>query len=250
MGALHKGHLELVKRARQENEVVACSIFVNHMQFNNAEDLEKYPRTPEEDHRKLEEMGCDLVFSPSTEEMYPSPVKEKYDFGPLERVMEGKFRPGHFNGVAIVVKKLFDIINPDKAYFGKKDYQQLKIIQALVKMENMHVQIIPCETVREVDGLAMSSRNFRLSTEERIIAPEIYRTLTEAKENLGKIHLKEIEQLAIRRLERAGFIPDYFEIVDAATLMPVKSPDEAEHLVACVACYLGKVRLIDNLEII
>lgn len=247
MGALHEGHLELIRRSCRENDITGCSIFVNPIQFNNPEDLAKYPRTLEDDLRMLEEAGCDMVFVPSVEEMYPGPVTKKYDFGDLERVMEGKFRPGHFNGVAVVVKKLFDIFEPDRAYFGEKDYQQLCIIRALVKMEGLPVKIIPCATVREADGLAMSSRNRRLNPEERIVAVEIYRTLLIAKEEAGKRSIGEVREMCAARLNNMGFGVEYFEIANASTLQPAISWDEAQGVVACVAAFLGRVRLIDNM---
>jgi pantoate--beta-alanine ligase len=220
---------------------------VNPIQFNNPEDLEKYPRTLENDLQLLEQTGCDLVFIPSVEEMYPGPVMEKYDFGDLERVMEGEHRPGHFNGVAIIVKKLFDIFQPDKAYFGEKDFQQLRIIQALVRKEKIPVEIIPCPTVRELDGLAMSSRNRRLTPEERLRAPEMYRTLLLAGELAIKIPVNEVKSICIARLESKGFRVDYFEIADIESLQPSDTWETHGGMIACVAAFLGKVRLIDNM---
>jgi pantoate--beta-alanine ligase len=249
MGALHEGHIALVRRARRENDIVGCSIFVNPIQFNNPEDLEKYPRTLDEDLRMLREAGCDLVFVPSAAEMYPEQVTEKFDFGPLENVMEGAFRPGHFNGVAVVVKKLFLIFTPDRAYFGEKDFQQLRVIQALVKMENIPVRIIPCPTVREADGLAMSSRNRRLSKEEREIAPVIYRTMLEVKQKASSMSVSDAKKMAIDRLAKARFIPEYVEIAAVSDLKPIRQWDEKISTRIFVACFLGKVRLIDNLEI-
>jgi pantoate--beta-alanine ligase len=249
MGALHEGHIALVRRARKENDIVGCSIFVNPIQFNNPEDLEKYPRTLDEDLRMLREAGCDLVFVPSAAEMYPGPVTEKFDFGPLESVMEGAFRPGHFNGVAVVVKKLFNIFTPDRAYFGEKDFQQLRVIQALVKMESLSVEIVPCPTVREADGLAMSSRNRRLRPEDRAIAPEIYRTMLEVKEKAGNVSVSDAKKKAVDRLAKAGFIPEYVEIAAVSDLKPIRQWDEKISTRIFVACFLGNVRLIDNLEI-
>jgi pantoate--beta-alanine ligase len=179
--------------------------------------------------------------------MYPEPVVKKYDFGELEKVMEGAHRPGHFNGVAIVVKKLFYIFQPDKAYFGEKDFQQLRIIQSLVKMENIPVEIIPCPTVREADGLAMSSRNRRLSAEERVIAPEIYQVLLRARELAKTAPVSELKKTSVSRLESKGFRVDYFEISDIETLQPVAGWEESGDLIACVAAFLGSVRLIDNI---
>lgn len=250
MGALHQGHIALVNQARAENDITGCSIFVNPIQFNNPEDLEKYPRTLEEDLRMLHGAGCDIVFTPTVPEMYPEPVSTIYNFGPLEKVMEGKYRPGHFNGVAVVVKKLFDVFMPDRAYFGEKDFQQLRIIQALVQMEEIPVEIVPCPTVREVDGLAMSSRNRRLTTEERAIAPAIYRTMLEVKDLAGKMSPTVLKQLAEKRLAESGFIVDYVEIASANDLQPLSDWRNNEPVRIFVACFLGKVRLIDNLEII
>jgi len=247
MGALHKGHLNLVRRSCNENDITGCSIFVNPIQFNNPEDLLKYPRTIESDLELLEKTGCDVVFIPTVEEMYPEPLTGKYDFGDLERVMEGEQRPGHFNGVATVVKKLFDIFQPDRAYFGEKDFQQLRIIQALVEMENIPVEIIPCATVREADGLAMSSRNRRLSSAERKLAPEIYKSLLRIREMATKMPVTEVKETSAAWLAHKGFKVDYFELVDSTTLDPIETWEESSSVIACVAAFLGKVRLIDNL---
>jgi pantoate--beta-alanine ligase len=247
MGALHQGHLELVSRSCEENDISGCSIFVNPIQFNNPEDLKKYPRALEDDLKLLEEAGCDLVFVPSVEEMYPEPETKKFDFGPLERVMEGASRPGHFNGVAVVVEKLFDIFGPCRAYFGEKDFQQLRIIQSLVKMEHIPVEIIPCPTVREADGLAMSSRNRRLSEEERAVAPMIYKVLLNAKDLANKTSVSEVKKISTAMLESQGFQVDYFVIADSETLQPIKTWEETSRVIACVAAFLGSVRLIDNM---
>ncbi len=270
MGALHEGHLTLVRTARKQNEVVVSSIFVNPIQFNNPEDLAKYPRTIDRDIKLLDEAGCDLVFIPSVEEMYPEKVTKKYDFGLLERVMEGYYRPGHFNGVAIVVKRLFDIVGPDKAYFGVKDFQQLAIIKAMVSMENLKLKIVPCTTVREPDGLAMSSRNMRLSKEDRKLAPEIYKSLQELKTDAPRLEIAELKERVIKQLKGKGIEVEYIEIADTNTLQPITSWDslpggkikripEPEDLSdgqmpaiddavgAFIACYLGGIRLIDNI---
>jgi pantoate--beta-alanine ligase len=249
MGALHEGHLELIRRARRENDLLSCSIFVNPIQFNNREDLEKYPRSLDSDLEMLETEGCDLVFTPSEDEMYPEQAVEKFDFGDLETVMEGKYRPGHFNGVALVVKRLLDILTPQRAYFGEKDYQQLRVIQELVKRYGIPVEIIPCPTVREADGLAMSSRNRRLNLEERSIAPLIFNVLKEVNEKAGKMSVGELKKLAIQQLSGSGFIVDYFEIAAAESLQPLNDWKEASNARAFVACYLGNVRLIDNMEL-
>jgi pantoate--beta-alanine ligase len=247
MGALHAGHIDLVKRSVRENEITACSIFVNPIQFNNKEDLAKYPRTIDDDLRMLEEAGCNLVFVPSVDEMYPEPVTGKYDFGDLEKVMEGAHRPGHFNGVAIVVRKLFEIFQPDRAYFGEKDFQQLRIIQSLVKMEKIPVMIVPCPTVREADGLAMSSRNRRLSDSERAVAPEIYRTLLMAKDLAGSVPVQDVKLICENILTEKGFVVDYFEFADIAGLQPIHEWNDSPEVIACVAAFLGTVRLIDNM---
>lgn len=248
MGALHRGHISLLQQANIENNIVACSIFVNPIQFNKKEDLEKYPRTLDEDIRKLEETGCDLLFAPTVTEMYPEPVLERFDFGHLDKVMEGAHRPGHFNGVAIVVKKLFEIIMPHRAYFGMKDYQQLKIVEAMVDNLGMDVRIVACPTQREKDGLAMSSRNTRLTKHERSIAPVIGRVLQGLKDKVGKIPPDEAEKWAQNQINKYSEMEvEYFSIVGADDLLPVKSWDEKHSMVACTAVNLGKVRLIDNL---
>jgi len=247
MGALHQGHLDLVKRACRGNDLAGCSIFVNPIQFNNSEDLIKYPHTLEQDLQLLEKTGCHLVFAPSVEEMYPEPVTKKYDFGALERVMEGEHRPGHFNGVAVVVKKFFDIFQPDRAYFGEKDFQQLRIIQSLVRMENIPVEIIPCPTIREADGLAMSSRNRRLSADERAVAPAIYQTLLRARELAKNTPVAELKRISTVRLESKGFRVDYFELADLESLQAITDWEETPGVIACVAAFLGSVRLIDNM---
>lgn len=251
MGALHQGHVSLIERSKAENGTTGCSIFVNPIQFNNPEDLKKYPRTIETDIQKLEDAGCDFLFYPEVSEMYPEPVEEKYDFGHLDKVLEGKFRPGHFNGVAIVVRKLFEIFLPDKAYFGLKDFQQLRIIQSMTKQLALPVEIVPCATYRESDGLAMSSRNVRLSPDERKLSPVIYQTLLEVKQMAGKIPITEVEDWATQKLNKLdGFNTEYFSIVDAETLLPVVNWSGAKRLVACTAVFVGNVRLIDNLILI
>lgn len=250
MGALHEGHIELVRRSSRENDLSVCSIFVNPIQFNNPEDLEKYPRTLETDIPMLREAGCHMVFAPSAKEIYPEPVTEQYDFGALERVMEGEHRPGHFNGVAVVVKRLFGIIEPDRAYFGEKDYQQFRIIQALAAGMSPAPVIVPCPTVREADGLAMSSRNRRLGAEERALAPMIYLTLIVVKSRAGKVPVAELESWATDRLATAGFNVEYFKIAHAATLQPLENWEPGERVRAFTACWLGNVRLIDNMELI
>jgi pantoate--beta-alanine ligase len=250
MGALHAGHLALITRATAENAFVAVSIFVNPIQFNKKEDLAKYPRPIEDDIRKLEEVACDLLFYPDTNEMYPEPVVDKYNFGMLDKVMEGKFRPGHFNGVAVVVRKLFEIITPDRAYFGMKDYQQLRIIQTLTSSLKSPVEIVACPTIREKDGLAMSSRNTRLSKKERAIAPAIFQVLTLLKEDFAKMTVTEAEQWAISKLNKYDEMNvEYLSVVDSETLMPVSEWNGAKSLIVCTAVVVGNIRLIDNMLI-
>ena len=248
MGALHDGHISLVKMARERNDIVVVSVFVNPIQFNNPEDLNKYPRTFEEDSRLLQEAGVDYVFYPSVEEMYPEEATETYNFGDLEKVLEGAFRPGHFNGVGVVVKRLFDIVQPNQAYFGKKDFQQLAIIRKLVEIENIPVEIVPGETKREKDGLAMSSRNVRLTRFERTIAPQIYANLKYTKVNKTEKSPKELEDAAIANLS-SNFDVEYFKICDGNSLQSISSWEETDYPVALVAAHLGKVRLIDNMEL-
>ncbi len=251
MGALHKGHMALMQRAKNENDLLVVSIFVNPEQFNNADDLKKYPRTLREDSQKLEEIACDVLFAPDTNEMYPEKVTEQYDFGQLDKVMEGVFRPGHFNGVAIVVKKLLDIVRPDRAYFGEKDFQQLAIIKKLVAMEKIPVEIVPCPIVREPDGLAMSSRNRLLNSEDRKIAPFIYKTLKEAKLRRNHICANPLRQMIINIFEgNDHFRLEYFDIVNDETLQPVNAWNNKTGTIACVAVWLGNIRLIDNIRII
>ena len=250
MGALHNGHLSLLKQAMAERDISVCSIFVNPIQFNNSQDLEKYPRTLDDDLEKLEKAGCDLVFVPSVEEMYPDRVTDSYDFGPLERVMEGEHRPGHFNGVAVVVSRLFEICLPDKAYFGEKDFQQYMIIKALVQQKKMPVEIIGYPIIREHDGLAMSSRNVRLTREERALAPEIFKTLSMIKEKAGKNTVEEVLDLAKNHLNALpGMKVEYLLMADENTLSTIYDWQEANHIRVFIATFLGNVRLIDNLKI-
>jgi pantoate--beta-alanine ligase len=252
MGALHPGHISLIRKANLENDVVACSIFVNPIQFNNHEDLEKYPRTLDDDIRRLEEVACDVLFVPSVSEMYPGKdiVNDNYNFGHLDKVLEGQYRPGHFNGVAVVVRKLLEIIQPQRAYFGMKDYQQLKIVEALVKYHEMPVEIVACPTLGEKDGLAMSSRNVLLTQHERVIAPVIHRVLTEIKDKMDQFTPKEAQIWGVNQLNNYAEIQvEYLQIVGADDLLPIESWDEKKGVVALVAAYLGKVRLIDNVII-
>lgn len=248
MGALHKGHISLVEKAMQENPVVVVSIFVNPTQFNDPKDLERYPRTLESDLKLLEKTGCHIVFAPSVSEIYPEPDTRKFDFGLLEAVMEGKHRPGHFNGVAQVVSKLFEFVKPDKAYFGLKDFQQLAIIKNMVKQLNLPVEIVPCPIVREESGLAMSSRNELLSREERKNAAVISETLFRAKELCREKSVEELKKWIAGNINKNPYLTvEYVEIVDDETLQPVKNLTDEKNNVCCVAVYCGKVRLIDNI---
>jgi pantoate--beta-alanine ligase len=248
MGALHQGHLELVKRAKSENEIVICSIFVNPTQFDNEEDLKKYPRTLEVDCDLLRSVDCDAVFAPSAEEMYDEMPRLSFDFGNLETVMEGKYRKGHFNGVGIVVAKLFNIVLPDKAYFGKKDLQQVTVVKRLVKDLSFNLEIIPCEIIREEDGLAMSSRNRRLSTQGREVAFNVHLSLKIAQEMLSTgstvAEAKNAVQNHFKDLPQ--FLVEYFEIVDFETFEPILVLDSGRRTAICTANYLEDVRLIDN----
>jgi len=251
MGALHQGHLALVMRAKSENDLAVSSIFVNPIQFNNKEDLEKYPRNKEADSALLKQAGCDAVFMPSVEEMYPEgEVTETHNFGTLEQVMEGTFRPGHFNGVAVVVKRLLQLSNPHRAYFGEKDYQQLQIIKALVKKEKMEVEIIPCPIVREADGLAMSSRNMRLTAENRALAPFIHRVMQQAADFQRSKSVSELKSWVADQFKpQSVFQLEYFEISDAETLEVVQNWNSGQQTIACIAIWLGGIRLIDNIKL-
>ena len=250
MGALHEGHISLINRAKKENDIVVCSVFVNPIQFNNPADLEKYPRTPEKDITKLEQAGCDAVFMPTAEEMYPNKVEDHYDFGDIEHVMEGACRPGHFNGVAIVVRKLFEIVNPNKAYFGEKDFQQLAIIKKMVRDLNMNLEIVPCPIVRENDGLAMSSRNVRLNEAERAIAPKIFATLNDSITKKDAMSPSEMKKYTLDKYaEIKEFDVEYVEITDEINLKSLEIWNECDHARIFVALQLGPVRLIDNVRI-
>lgn len=252
MGALHAGHLSLIKRSKKENDITVCSIFVNPIQFNREEDLSGYPRMMEQDSKLLREEGVDILFAPEVDEMYPpgEDVQFDLDYGRLDKVMEGKYRPGHFKGVVIVVKKLFSIVKPTRAYFGKKDFQQLTIIRYMVEKLNLPVEIVPCETVREPDGLAMSSRNLRLTIGEREMASQIFDVLMFTKANAGSIPVRKLQVLAHKRLAaNPEFHIDYFDLVDKRTLLPVTSWESRENIIVCTAVHLGDIRLIDNIEL-
>jgi pantoate--beta-alanine ligase len=249
MGALHAGHISLIEKAKSENDLVVCSIFVNPTQFNDPKDLLKYPRTPEHDKQLLLKAGCDILFSPAVDEMYPEKDNRVFDFGGLDKVMEGIHRPGHFNGVAQIVSKLFDAVKPNKAYFGKKDFQQLVIIKHITKQLNLPIEIIACETVRENDGLAMSSRNMLLNNNERTQAIQLYKALSFVKQNASVLSVNELKEKVNEMLSDFNLIKtEYFEIVDADTLQTVNKIVPGK-TVACIAAFVGNVRLIDNISL-
>jgi len=248
MGCLHDGHIALVKTSLKENDVTVVSIFVNPTQFNNPEDLQKYPRTPEADIEKLKAVNCDIVFMPLVNEIYPEPDNRKFNFSYLENIMEGKFRKDHFNGVAQVVSKLFNIVRPDIAYFGQKDYQQLVVIKDLVRQMNMDIRICSCPIVREKNGLAMSSRNERLSTEQRENASIIFKTMKEFITLAPQHPLKEIKEIIINRInENKNAEVEYFEFANADDLTIMDEYGGSENIIGCIAVYFCGVRLIDNI---
>lgn len=253
MGALHQGHLSLVEQSRKKNQVTVVSIFVNPTQFNDTKDLEKYPRTPGKDIELLSTVGCEVVFLPTVEEVYPDGVDAKpadIDFGLLDKVMEGAMRPGHFNGVAQVVQRLLELTRPDRLYMGQKDYQQLAIVRSMIKQRDIDVKLIVCPTTREDDGLARSSRNVRLSPEMREKAPELYRVLQNAKKEV--LSGQSPQEVAKRSAELLAAVPgfrvEYFEIFDGNTLQPIDDSFN-KSIVAALAVWAGDVRLIDNLII-
>lgn len=248
MGALHEGHLELIRRARQECDVVVVSIFVNPVQFNNPDDLARYPRTLQQDSEMLEKVGTDVLFFPAVNEMYPEPAQLRLNFGELESVMEGAFRPGHFNGVGLVVAKLFHIIQPNRAYFGQKDLQQVAVIRRLIRDLNFPIDLVRCDTVREADGLAMSSRNRNLTDAERELATSIYKALTLAYDLLIEGQSPNQAKAAVTGLftQLPTFRLEYVEIANADTLQAVSELQAPGQTAICIAAQLGKVRLIDN----
>ncbi|RZK23538.1 MAG: pantoate--beta-alanine ligase [Hymenobacter sp.] len=251
MGALHEGHLQLVRAAASTCEEVITSIFVNPTQFNNSEDLRLYPRLPEQDAAALGPAGCTVLFMPAVAEMYPHPTVLRFDFGPLERVMEGAHRPGHFNGVATVVSKLFHLAQPHAAYFGQKDFQQVAIVRQLIADLSFDLELVVFPTVREADGLAMSSRNARLTPEARAVAPLIYKVLQQAAGQVRRgVPPITVQQQALAALaQEPQFSPEYAEVADAQTLQPVTAYETGRAVVLCVAAHLGGVRLIDNVVV-
>ncbi|CAN5870578.1 pantoate--beta-alanine ligase [soil metagenome] len=248
MGALHQGHISLIERSKNENGLTVCSIFVNPTQFNNPEDFKKYPITLETDIDLLEKWGTDVLFLPDVAEIYPPGfVKKHYELGFLETVLEGKYRPGHFQGVCLVVDRLLDIVMPNNLYLGQKDYQQCMVISRLIDITGHQTNIVICPTLRETDGLAMSSRNMRLDASQRILALDIYEALSLLKKEIKKGSLTEIKLNAREKLTAAGFKVDYVEIADSGTLLLQEQWDGSQKMVALVAAYLGDIRLIDNL---
>ena len=249
MGALHEGHASLVKLAVAENDVVVVSDFVNPTQFNDQNDLLKYPRTLEADCELLEKVGAHYVFAPSVEEIYPEPDTRQFSYAPLDTVMEGKFRPGHFNGVCQVVSKLFMMVEPHCAYFGEKDFQQLAIIREMVKQMNFPIRIVGCPIVRESDGLALSSRNARLSDVQRVQALNISKTLFASKEYADTHTVEETQAFVEQAIAASeGLELEYFEIVDGLTLQKIAGWDETDYAVGCITVFCGEVRLIDNIK--
>lgn len=251
MGALHEGHLELVKKAKQNSNIIVVSIFVNPTQFNNKEDFENYPNSISKDLELLDQTGVDLVFVPSNQEIYPSQPSLSFDFGKIERVLEGAFRPGHFNGVAIVVSKLLNIVKPHRVYFGQKDLQQVMIVRRLVEDLSFNTEIVIIPTVRESDGLAMSSRNLRLSLEQRAIAPLLYKGLLMAKDELlkGNNWLAIREKINLMFKEQPGVQLEYFELVSTERFELLEEVNGQSGIAICTAAFIGNIRLIDNISI-
>ena len=252
MGALHSGHLSLIASANQDNDISVCSIYVNPTQFNDKGDFEKYPRILDDDIAELEKQNCDVLFAPESQEMYPTNDKavpgSNLDLGILAEVMEGKFRPGHFDGVVTIVERLFRIIKPQRAYFGQKDYQQLAVIRKMNSKLGLPIEIIGCPTIREDDGLAMSSRNLLLSPVQRSEASAIYQLLIKSKEQLKNLDVEQIKKSLIDDINHFETLEvEYIEIADARSLQPIESWDSSESAVCCVAVLAGNVRLIDNI---
>lgn len=251
MGALHVGHLSLIKKAKNNNNIVVVSIFVNPTQFDKQEDLIKYPRTLENDVKLLESVNCDILFIPTTEEIYDGNVKSNsFSFDGLEHQMEGKFRDGHFDGVGTIVKKLFDIVKPVNAYFGEKDFQQLQIIKKLVEKQSISVNVVGCKIFREDDGLAYSSRNARLTKEHRTAAPFIYKTLKKVKKKFKKKEPQKIIKWVTKKFEKHPLLElEYFEIADEKTLESIRNKDKSKKYRAFIAVFAGDIRLIDTIKL-
>lgn len=250
MGALHRGHRSLVERARQENETVVVSVFVNPTQFNDKNDLKNYPRTPEADCAILEAAGADVVFMPTVEDIYPEPDTRVFDFGLVDKVMEGATRPGHFNGVAQVVSRLFALVNPQRAYFGEKDFQQIAVIKAMVAQLAIEVDIVECAIVRGEDGLALSSRNELLTSEHRKAAPHIYATISQCAAKMESMSPSELTAWVVETIDSNPLLKTiYFEAVDAKTMQKVEAWSDSERIQGCCAVQAGDIRLIDNIRI-
>ena len=254
MGALHAGHMSLMHKARKENDVVVASVFVNPTQFNNAQDLKTYPRTESADVALLEDAGVDAAFIPSVEEVYPEPDTRVFDLGKVAEVMEGKMRPGHSNGVAQIVSKLFRWVSPDRAYFGEKDFQQIAVIKKMVQLEGFDIEIVDCPICRHDDGLAMSSRNVRLTEEQRSIAPKIHKVLTDSLKWAEEHSPQEVKQMVADTLNGVEWLEtEYYEIVDSLSMQPIEKWEDVDKksgavAVGCVTVYCGDVRLIDNIK--
>ena len=250
MGALHQGHISLVERARKECDIVVVSVFVNPTQFNDKNDLKNYPRTPEADAAMLEAAGVDYVLFPSVEEIYPEPDTRVFDFGLIDKVMEGATRPGHFNGVAQVVSRLFAIVEPDKAYFGEKDFQQIAVIKAMVEQLAIDIEIVECAIVRGEDGLALSSRNELLTPEHRAAAPHIYATISQCAAKMESMSPAELTEWVVSTIDSNPLLKTiYFEAVDARTMQRVEKWSDSERIQGCCAVQAGNIRLIDNIRI-
>ena len=251
MGALHKGHISLIARSKAECDITVSSIFVNPTQFNDKKDLDKYPRTPETDIEMLTEAGCDVLFMPDASEIYPNgdmSSSVKFNFGKLDKLLEGTFRPGHFDGMAQVVHRFLDIVKPHRLYMGQKDFQQSAIVGSMLNQLKSATQLIMCDIVREDDGLAMSSRNVRLTADERAKAALIYKTLHEAADMVGEYSPSEIQKTSVTKLRNEPlFKLEYFEIVDGRTLLPIRLFEDTDFAVALTAVWVGDVRLIDNI---
>ncbi len=250
MGALHQGHISLVELARKECDTVVVSVFVNPTQFNDKNDLKHYPRTPEADAALLEAAGVDYVLFPSVEEIYPEPDTRVFDFGQIDKVMEGATRPGHFNGVAQVVSRLFNIVEPTKAYFGEKDFQQIAVVRAMVAQLGLKVEIVDCPIIRDTDGLARSSRNTLLTAEHRAAAPHIYEVLSAAVAKVGELTPAELKAWVTAEVDKNPLLKViYFEAVNALTMQSVESWNECERIQGCIAVQAGDIRLIDNIKL-
>ena len=251
MGALHAGHASLVRRSVEENGLTVVSVFLNPTQFNDKKDLERYPRTLEADCALLEQVGADIVFAPSVEEMYPEPDTRRFSYPPVDTVMEGAFRPGHFNGVCQIVSKLFAAVEPDRAYFGEKDFQQIAVVRAMVKDLGFGVEIVPCPVVREESGLAMSSRNTLLTDEERAVAANIYALLSKSR-NFASTHtLAETRRYVVDALNAiVGLEVEYYSIVDGDTLQELAHWADSDNIVGCITVFCGSkpIRLIDHIR--